>query len=111
MWRRSNCVRRTVRIYVDTYRDIPARLPGKVDSSARVLLMNSLGEARSAERDTAATYRMTKAEKARLRREADELEMTSQQLFELRMFGQAKPVGRYGRPNKRPQAEELRLTG
>lgn len=85
--------------------------PEKWICGARVHPMNSLGEARSAERDTAATYRMTKAEKERLRREADELEMTAQQLFELRMFGQAKPVGRHGRPNKRPQAEELRLTG
>lgn len=76
-----------------------------------VAAMNSLGEARSAERDVAATYRMTKAEKEHLRSEADKLGLTAQQLFELRMLGAAKPVGRYGRPRVRPQAEELRLTG
>jgi hypothetical protein len=73
--------------------------------------MNSRDDPRSPERDTSTTYRISKAEKARLRQEADELGLTALQLFQLRMLGEAKPVGRAGRPNKRPQAEELRLTG
>lgn len=73
--------------------------------------MNSLTDLRSAERETHATYRMSKAEKERLRREADELGLTALQLFQLRMFGEAQPVGRNGRPNKRHQLEELPLTG
>lgn len=54
---------------------------------------NAYGQPRTAERDVAATYRMRRDEKERLRREAAELGLTAQQLFELRMFGQAKPVG------------------
>jgi hypothetical protein len=70
---------------------------------------NAYGERRSVERFTAATYRMTEAEKARIRREAADLGLTNQQLFELRMFGQAKPVGRDGRRPKPRQDEKLPL--
>lgn len=66
---------------------------------------------RSDEREVASTYRMTRAEKQRLRREAAELGLTGQQLFELRMFGHAKPVGRDGRPPKSSQQEELPIAG
>lgn len=66
---------------------------------------------RSDDREVAATYRMTRDEKQRLRREAAELGLTLQQLFELRMFGQAKPVGRDGRPPKSTQQEELPIAG
>ena len=72
---------------------------------------NAYGEPRSVDRDVAATYRMTRSEKERIRREAAELGLTGQQLFELRMFGQAKPVGRDGRPRTRRQAEELPIAG
>lgn len=67
---------------------------------------------RSAEREMSATYRMTRDEKQRLRHEAEAMGLTSQQLFELRMFGQAKPVRQYGRPaSKRHKLqEELPLT-
>jgi hypothetical protein len=74
-------------------------------------MTNSLGEARSAERDTASTYRMTKAEKQRLRHEADKLGLTAQQYFELKMLGAAKPIPRYGRPRKDSQREQLPLAG
>ena len=68
---------------------------------------------RSDDREVAATYRMTRAEKESIRREAAELGLSGQQLFELRMFGQAKPVGRDGRPPKpkRSQMEELPIAG
>ncbi len=66
---------------------------------------------RSDEREIAATYRMTRAEKQRLRQEAAELGLTGQQLFELRMFGRAKPVGRNGRPPKSAEQEELPIAG
>lgn len=67
---------------------------------------------RGDEREIAATYRMTRAEKDRIKREAAEMGLTGQQLFELRMFGQAKPVGRDGRPRiSRHQDEELPIAG
>lgn len=67
---------------------------------------------RGDEREIAATYRMTRAEKEHIKREAASLGLTGQQLFELRMFGQAKPVGRDGRPRiNRQQAEELPIAG
>jgi hypothetical protein len=72
---------------------------------------NAYGEPRSVDRDVAATYRMTSEERAKIRREAAELGLTGQQLFELRMFGRAKPVGRDGRPKTRHQAEELPIAG
>lgn len=72
---------------------------------------NAYGEPRSVDRDVAATYRMTRADKERIRREAADLGLTAQQLFELRMFGQAKPVGRDGRPRTRRQVEELPIAG
>jgi hypothetical protein len=72
---------------------------------------NVYGEARGVDRDAAATYRMTRKEKDKLSREAAELGLTNQQLFELRMLGHAKPLGRYGRPRKPNQAEELPIAG
>lgn len=72
---------------------------------------NAYGERRSETRDVAATYRMTRQEKEFLRQEAARLGLTAQQLFELRMFGEAKPVGRYGRPRKSSQSEELPIAG
>lgn len=63
-------------------------------------------------RDVSGTYRMTRSEKARMKREASELGLTVQQLFELRMFGAAKPIGQDGRPRiNRHQAEELPIAG
>lgn len=63
-------------------------------------------------RDVSGTYRMTRSDKARIKHEAAELGLTVQQLFELRMFGHAKPVGRDGRPRlDRHQAEELPIAG
>ena len=68
---------------------------GMIDAMANVY-----GERRSTERDVAMTFRMTSAERMKLQREAIEAGMSQQQLFELRMFGAAKPRGRYGRPRK-----------
>jgi hypothetical protein len=63
-------------------------------------MANVYGEPRSSERDVAMTFRMTNVERMKLQREAIEAGMSQQQLFELRMFGAAKPRGRYGRPRK-----------
>ena len=72
---------------------------------------NSYGERRSEDRDVAVTYRLTRAERDQLRRVAAELGLTGHQLFQLRMLGKAKPVGRYGRPPKPVQDEELPIAG
>ena len=65
--------------------------------------------------EAAAIYRMHRADKERLRSEAAAAGLTMQQLFELRMFGEARPVGPYGRPRKlnnaEEKAEELPLAG
>lgn len=45
-------------------------------------------------------FRVTAEDRERLRREAAEAGLTQTQLFELRMFGAAKPVRQYGRPRK-----------
>ncbi len=66
---------------------------------------------RSAQRVAPATFRMSVAEKARLKQDAAEAGLTLQQLFELRMFGEAKPRGRDGRPPKTEQAEQLPMAG
>ena len=67
---------------------------------------------RSDARAAAAIYRMHRADKERLRCEAAAAGLTMQQLFELRMFGEARPS--YGRPrklNNPEKAEELPLAG
>ncbi len=74
-------------------------------------MANPYSESRSVTREAAATYRMTRAEKDQLRREASQQGLTGQQLFELRMFGAAKPIGQAGRPPKPRQAEELPIAG
>jgi len=66
---------------------------------------------RSDLREQAATFRMTRADKTRLRQDAADAGLTLQQLFELRMLGEARPVGRYGRPRKVSHAEELPIAG
>ncbi len=66
---------------------------------------------RSAQRDAPATFRMSVEEKARLKQDAADAGLTLQQLFELRMLGQARPRGRDGRPRKTDQAEQLPLAG
>jgi len=72
---------------------------------------NASARKRSDAREIAAIYRMHRADKERLRCEAAAAGLTMQQLFELRMFGEARPVGRYGRPRKLDTAEELPLAG
>ena len=62
--------------------------------------------------DCSDTYRLTRAEKERLAREAASLGLTKQQLFELRMLGEAKPVRQAGRPRKpRVAQQELPIAG
>jgi hypothetical protein len=64
---------------------------------------------RGPDRQAGARFRMSAEEKDRLKREAAEAGLTFQQLFELRMLGTAKPVGRDGRrPRIKRQDEELR---
>ena len=73
---------------------------------------NSSPRKRSDARAAAAIYRMHHADKERLRSEAAAAGLTMQQLFELRMFGEARPS--YGRPrklNNPEKAEELPLAG
>ncbi len=69
-----------------------------------IAMANAYGELRSSTREVAMTFRMTNAERAQLQREAIEADMSQQQLFELRMFGSAKPRGRDGRPRKQRQS-------
>jgi len=66
---------------------------------------------RSDAREFAGAFRMTRADKERLHRDAAELGLTMQQLFELRMLGEARPVGRHGRPRKVRREEELPIAG
>lgn len=61
--------------------------------------------------DVAYLLRLTVAEREQLKAEAGELDLSLQQLLERRIFGKEKPRRTLGRPRKRPQAEELRLTG
>ena len=75
---------------------------------------NSSPRKRSDARAAAAIYRMHHADKERLRSEAAAAGLTMQQLFELRMFGEARPVGPFGRTrklNNPEKAEELPLAG
>ena len=67
---------------------------------------NSSARNRSDAREAAAIYRMHRADKERLRSEAAAAGLTMQQLFELRMFGEARPVGPFGRTRKLNNAEE-----
>ncbi len=97
---------------------LPRRLPGGrplrtigvsgTESGLRtarsIAMANAYGELRSSTREVAMTFRMTNAERAQLQREAIEAGMSQQQLFELRMFGSAKPRGRDGRPRKQRQS-------
>lgn len=64
---------------------------------------------RSEGRGVAATFRMSAEDKGTLKAEAQREGLTLQQLFELRMLGQAKPRPRDGRPPKTRQEEELAL--
>lgn len=66
-------------------------------------------EDRSAERKAVSVFRTSAEEKARLRAEASAAGLTLQQLFELRLLGEAKPVPESGR-RKRLQQEELPLS-
>ena len=60
--------------------------------------------------DGPATFRMTRAEREQLRREAAEAGISLQQLFELRMLGGIRPPrGKPGRPRKARQGEALDL--
>ena len=73
---------------------------------------NASARKRSDAREIAAIYRMHRADKERLRCEAAAAGLTMQRLFELRMFGEARPS--YGRPrklNNPEKAEELPLAG
>lgn len=57
-------------------------------------------------------FRMSLADKQRLKAEAVAEGLTFQQLLEKRVLGAAKPVGRDGRPRRRPsQREELPIAG
>jgi hypothetical protein len=64
---------------------------------------------RSAARKTAYTFRMSVEEKAQIQRTAADAGLTVQQLFELRLLGEAKPRRADGRPRKDAQSEELPL--
>lgn len=72
-----------------------------------IMSVMAYGEHRSNAREDAATFRMTTDEKARLKAEAAAAGLTFQQLFELRMLGQAKPRLRDGRPRKADGQQEL----
>ena len=66
---------------------------------------------RSPDRDAVASFRMSMDEKERLKKLAADAGMTLQQLFELRMLGEAKPRPRDGRkPRSRPE-QKLPLAG
>lgn len=67
------------------------------------------GKLSDADRETALTFRMSFADRARLKQEAAEADLTLQQLFELRMLGEVKPRAVMGRPRKQHQDEELPL--
>ncbi|WP_407568335.1 hypothetical protein QK900_15645 (plasmid) [Arsenicicoccus dermatophilus] len=56
---------------------------------------------------------MSRADRDRLRVEAQAEGLTVQELFELRMLGYSEPLpkGKGGRPRRRRQHEELPLTG
>lgn len=66
----------------------------------------------SPDRAASHTFRMSVEDKQRMRRTAEEVGLTMQQLFELKMFGEAKPRGRDGRPRKPGvDDQQLRLAG
>jgi hypothetical protein len=67
------------------------------------------GQLTDADRETSLTLRLSIDERERLKREAAELGLTLQQLFELRMLGGAKPRAVMGRRPKPRQDEELPL--
>lgn len=71
----------------------------------------ALSDFRAPDRDALAAFRMSVEEKERLKKEAADAGLTMQQLFELRMLGEAKPRPRDGRkPRPKPQ-EQLPLAG
>ena len=85
----------------ESHDEEPPRNPDEEELSRNPSAMN-----RSDAREIAATYRMPRADKERLRCEAAAAGLTMQQLFELRMFGEARPVGPFGRTRKLNNAEE-----
>ena len=66
---------------------------------------------RSADREAPATFRMSVAEKARLKQEAADAGLTLQQLFEQRMLGEARPRPRDGRRPSAEPGDQLSLAG
>ena len=69
--------------------------------------MSQMIDYRSQDRDTASTFRMSAEDKVRLKAEALREGLNLQQLFELRMLGQAKPRPRDGRPRKLTDQAQL----
>ena len=63
------------------------------------------------DRQTQVLFRMSHAEKAQLRKDADALGITVQALMERRVLGKVDAVGRPPGRKPRPQQEELPLTG
>ena len=63
------------------------------------------------DRQTQVLFRMSHAEKAQLRKDADALGITVQALMERRVLGKVDAVGRPPGSKPRPQQEELPLTG
>jgi hypothetical protein len=61
---------------------------------------NAYGELRTSARQVSVTFRMPVEDREQLRREAAELGLTQQQLFEQRILGAARPVGVPGRRRK-----------
>lgn len=64
---------------------------------------------RSPDRDAVASFRMSAEEKERLKQMAAQAGLTLQQLFELRLLGEAKPRPRDGRKPRTQQ--QLPLAG
>lgn len=70
------------------------------------------GEHRSDDREVAVNFRLRREARERISREARDLGLTRQQLFELRMLGEIQPNNGPGRPRKSASAgqEELPVT-
>lgn len=66
---------------------------------------------RAPDRDAVASFRMSAEEKERLKKEASGSGLTLQQLFELRMLGEAKPRPRDGRKPRTGPQQQLPLAG
>lgn len=65
------------------------------------------GKLDETDRETALTFRMSFQDRARLKQEAADADLTLQQLFELRMLGAVKPRAPMGRRRKHSRDEEL----